>query len=52
MPQGAAGHVAVETLFVGNLSRTRVQLTARGRRAFERYVEFLKGILDENEEGP
>jgi len=41
-----AGYVAIEKDFVGKKPRTRVTLTAQGRRAFERYVDYLRGILD------
>jgi DNA-binding MarR family transcriptional regulator len=41
-----AGYLTVEKDFVGKKPRTRVQLTNAGRRAFEKYVEFLREILD------
>jgi DNA-binding MarR family transcriptional regulator len=41
-----AGYVAVEKDFVGKKPRTRMQITKTGRRAFERYVEFLRKIVD------
>jgi DNA-binding MarR family transcriptional regulator len=41
-----AGYVAVEKDFVGKKPRTRIQITKTGRRAFERYVEFLREIVD------
>src|ERR1700744_3742484 len=41
-----AGYVAVEKDFVGKKPRTRMQMTKAGRRAFERYVEFLRSIVD------
>lgn len=41
-----SGYVAIEKDFVGNKPRTRISLTSAGRRAFERYVEYLRGILD------
>ena len=43
-----AGYVSVEKDFVGKKPRTRVQLTKTGRRAFEKYVEFLKEIVEAN----
>jgi DNA-binding MarR family transcriptional regulator len=41
-----AGYVAVEKDFVGKKPRTRVQLTKAGRRAFEKYILFLREIVD------
>jgi DNA-binding MarR family transcriptional regulator len=41
-----AGYVEVEKDFVGKKPRTRVQLTRAGRRAFEKYVSFLREIVD------
>ena len=41
-----AGYVAVEKDFADNRPRTRVRLTRDGRRAFEDYVAFLRGILE------
>jgi DNA-binding MarR family transcriptional regulator len=40
-----AGFIAVEKDFADNRPRTRVKLTREGRRAFDEYVHFLKGIL-------
>ena len=42
----AAGYLSVEKDFVGKKPRTRVQLTKAGRRAFEKYVEFLREIVE------
>ena len=41
-----AGYVAVEKDFADNRPRTRVKLSKEGRRAFEDYVSFLRGILE------
>ena len=41
-----SGYIAIEKDFVGKKPRTRVALTRAGRRAFERYVDYLRGILD------
>ena len=41
-----AGYVAVEQDFADTRPRTRVKLTRDGRRAFEDYVAFLRGILE------
>ncbi|HEY6619139.1 MAG TPA: transcriptional regulator [Steroidobacteraceae bacterium] len=46
-----AGYVSVEKDFVGKKPRTRVQLTKVGRRAFEKYVSFLREIVDANSIG-
>jgi DNA-binding MarR family transcriptional regulator len=46
-----AGYILVEKDFVGKKPRTRVQLTKAGRRAFERYVTFLREIIDANSTG-
>ena len=43
-----AGYLTVEKDFVGKKPRTRVQLTKAGRRAFEKYVAFLKEIVEAN----
>lgn len=41
-----AGYVAVEKDFADNRPRTRVKLSKQGRRAFEDYVAYLRGILE------
>jgi DNA-binding MarR family transcriptional regulator len=41
-----AGYVAVEKDFADNRPRTRIKLTRQGRLAFETYVAYLRGILD------
>jgi DNA-binding MarR family transcriptional regulator len=41
-----AGYAAVEKDFADNRPRTRVKLTRQGRRAFEDYVAYLRGILE------
>jgi DNA-binding MarR family transcriptional regulator len=46
-----AGYVSVEKDFVGKKPRTRIQLTKVGRRAFEKYVTFLREIIDANSVG-
>jgi DNA-binding MarR family transcriptional regulator len=40
------GYIEVEKDFVGKKPRTSIAMTAAGRRAFERYVDHLRGILD------
>jgi DNA-binding MarR family transcriptional regulator len=41
-----AGYLAVEKDFVGKKPRTRMQITKSGRRAFDRYIEFLRTIVE------
>ncbi len=41
----AAGYVAVNKAFVGKKPRTSLLMTAKGRRAMQRYVGLLEGIL-------
>lgn len=41
-----AGYIAVTKDFVGKKPRTRIALTKDGRRAFERHVAYLRGLLD------
>jgi DNA-binding MarR family transcriptional regulator len=41
-----SGYIQVEKDFVGKKPRTSIAMTAAGRRAFERYVDHLRGILD------
>ena len=41
-----AGYVTVEKDFADNKPRTRIKLTKQGRRAFEDYVAYLRGILE------
>jgi DNA-binding MarR family transcriptional regulator len=40
-----AGYVTVAKDFVGKRPRTRVTLSTQGRRAFEDYVDFLRGVI-------
>jgi DNA-binding transcriptional ArsR family regulator len=40
-----AGYLTVEKDFVGKKPRTRMQISKAGRRAFERYIEFLRQIV-------
>lgn len=40
------GYIEITKDFVGKKPRTRVAMTAAGRRAFEQYVGYLRGILD------
>ena len=41
-----AGYVAITKDFVGRKPRTRVALTAKGRRALRQHVAFLRSVLD------
>lgn len=40
-----AGYIEVHKEFVGKKTRTRCQITQRGRQAFEDYIEVLKTYL-------
>lgn len=40
------GYIEIEKDFVGKKPRTRVAITVQGRRAFDRYVNHLRSILD------
>jgi DNA-binding MarR family transcriptional regulator len=40
-----AGYLSVEKDFVGKKPRTRCQLTRAGRRAFDKYVAFLRDVV-------
>jgi DNA-binding MarR family transcriptional regulator len=42
----SAGYVAITKDFVGRKPRTRVALTAKGRRALRLHVAFLRSVLD------
>ena len=46
-----AGYVRITKAFVGRKPRTTLQLTARGRRAFRKYVEYLEQIVRPKEAG-
>jgi DNA-binding MarR family transcriptional regulator len=41
-----AGYVAIKKDFLGKKPRTRLSLTRKGRRAFEDYVAFLRGVVE------
>ena len=41
-----AGYLSIEKDFVGKRPRTRVAVTPKGRRAFERHVAYLRDILN------
>jgi DNA-binding MarR family transcriptional regulator len=45
-----AGYVEIAKDFVGKRPRTRVGLTAEGRRAFRRHVDYLRELVDGVEE--
>jgi DNA-binding MarR family transcriptional regulator len=42
-----AGYLRVDKDFVGRKPRTRIALTAAGRRAFLQHVAYLRALLDE-----
>jgi DNA-binding MarR family transcriptional regulator len=41
-----AGYIAVEKDFADRKPRTRISLTAPGRRAFEGHVAYLRDLID------
>ncbi len=41
-----AGYIVVEKSFQGRRPYTAMQLTVKGRRAFERYLDTLRQIID------
>jgi DNA-binding MarR family transcriptional regulator len=41
-----AGYVEIAKDFVGKRPRTRIALTARGRKALRSHVAFLRSVLD------
>jgi DNA-binding MarR family transcriptional regulator len=43
----SAGYVKVEKDFVGRKPRTRITVTAKGRKAFECHVGYLRDLLNE-----
>ena len=45
------GYVTVAKDFVGRKPRTRVGITAPGRRAFEAHVAYLRAILENESTG-
>ncbi|HYP80630.1 MAG TPA: transcriptional regulator [Steroidobacteraceae bacterium] len=42
----SAGYVEVAKDFVGRKPRTRITLSAAGRKAFARHVAYLRNLLD------
>jgi DNA-binding MarR family transcriptional regulator len=42
----AAGYIRIEKRFRGRRPLTTMRLTAKGRRAFHRYLETLRRIID------
>jgi DNA-binding MarR family transcriptional regulator len=41
-----AGYVKIEKDFVGKKPRTRIVMTAAGRRAFQQHVAFLQELIE------
>jgi DNA-binding MarR family transcriptional regulator len=41
------GYIEVLKDHVGKKSRTRIALTRKGRRAFQRHVDYLRSILED-----
>lgn len=42
----SAGYISVEKGFVGKKTRTTCQITEKGRKAFEEYVDALKQYIN------
>jgi len=42
----AAGYIAIKKSFRGRRPHTAMRLTARGRRAFQRYLELLQRVVE------
>ncbi|HUT90946.1 MAG TPA: transcriptional regulator [Thermoguttaceae bacterium] len=45
-----AGYIVLEKTFRGRRPHTSMRLSPKGRRAFERYVETLRQIIDKGDE--
>jgi DNA-binding MarR family transcriptional regulator len=41
-----AGYIGVDKDFLGKRPRTRLHLTKAGRRAFDKYADYLKALLE------
>lgn len=46
-----AGYVKIEKSFRGRRPLTTMRLTAKGRKAFQRYVKTLRQVIDRGDEG-
>ena len=46
-----AGYVSCAKGFAGRVPRTEYRLTATGRRAFERYLDHMEGLIQRTREG-
>lgn len=46
-----AGYIVVDKSFRGRRPYTAMRLSAKGRKAFQRYVETLRQIIERGEEG-
>jgi DNA-binding MarR family transcriptional regulator len=47
-----AGYIIIEKTFRGRRPHTTMRLSAKGRKAFERYVATLRRIIDKEGESP
>ena len=45
-----AGYIVIEKSFQGRRPSTTMRLSPKGRKAFERYVETLRQIIDKGDE--
>lgn len=46
-----AAYIACTKTFEGRLPRTEYELTAKGRRALERYLDHMEALIDATREG-
>lgn len=46
-----AGYVACKKSFQGRIPRTEYRLTARGRRALERYLDHMEALIEATRKG-
>jgi len=44
-----AGYILVKKTFRGRRPHTTMRLSAKGRKAFQRYLETLRRVIDQNE---
>jgi DNA-binding MarR family transcriptional regulator len=42
-----AGYISIEKDFADNRPRTRIKLSAQGRRAYENYIGFFRELISE-----
>ena len=45
-----AGYISVKKTFRGRRPHTTMRLSAKGRKAFQRYLDTLRRVIEQNEE--